>query len=320
MTLKIVVIGYGEMFAAIIKSCIEAGHDVVGVMRHEKVLSSPLKLFFKNIFAPSHDYNYIKSLRLHEIKAQSANSEEFAHEVLKLNADLIFVASWSERLKRETIILPKLACINCHPSLLPKYRGPNPYLQVIKHAETQTGVTFHLMDTSLDTGEILLQKIVPILPNDTGKILRTRCANTARECIKELLFNLQNNVIFPVKQDENYASYFPQINFKDVLLDFSKNSTELDRQLRAITDWQACYFRYKNDFFKVKKHVIHDNTTKYNKVGTIVDIKKRNMSILLSDNKIIELQNVELYGFWKHYLTRIYLTLLIKKGASIYEP
>ncbi len=317
MAFKIVVLGYSEMFAAVIQACLASGNKIVGVMRHERVLDNPVKLFFKDIFIPSKDYSYIKSFNLPEIKARSANSQEFRDEILKLNPDMIIVASWGEKLKKETIMLPKIACINCHPSLLPRYRGPNPYMQVIKHSEKETGVTFHIMDEGYDTGPILMQKNVPILPGDTGKVLRSRCAQTAKEALIELLLEMQSDILIPIPQKESIASYYPQITADDVLISFKNTSTNIDAQIRSIISWQKCYFRHKREFFIINKFKIVDNTTKHEKPGTIVKKSGSSISVLCKDNKIIEFTSLKLYKGIKSLFTGLYIKFCVKVGSVI---
>ena len=67
--LKIVVIGYGQMFTSLIQGSFDYGGDVVGVFRYENVKIHPFLLFFKNIFAPSRDYTFVKSRKINEIKS-----------------------------------------------------------------------------------------------------------------------------------------------------------------------------------------------------------------------------------------------------------
>jgi methionyl-tRNA formyltransferase len=155
--MKIIVIGYSQMFASLVLGSIEAGHQVVGILRHDRILLDSFWLKIKDIFAPSKDKSFIDAYNLNEIKAQSVNSQKFIKEALKLNPDIIFVASWSEKISQKVINLPKIGCINCHPSLLPKYRGPNPYAQVIKTVKKKK-YTFSFVDNNYDTGPILHQQ------------------------------------------------------------------------------------------------------------------------------------------------------------------
>ena len=148
--LKVVIIGYGEMFNNAIAGALDSGSKIVGVFRHDRVKYPRFIRWIKDKINPDTDYNYIQSYKLHEIKATSANSDSFRKQLLSLNPDIMIVASWSEKLEKLTYDMPKTATINLHPSLLPKYRGPNPYIQVIKNREEKTGITIHLVDDGLD--------------------------------------------------------------------------------------------------------------------------------------------------------------------------
>lgn len=244
--LKIVIVGYGQMFTSLIQGSFDCKADVVGVFRYENVKIPPFLLFFKNIFAPSRDYIFIKNRKLYDIKARSVNSTKFKNEILRLNPDIILVGSWGEKFQKDVINLPKIATINTHPSLLPKYRGANPYSRAIMAGETKSGVTFHLMDENFDTGAILAQEEVNILPYDTGASLKTKITAVARKAVCELLIKLSRDIIIPLKQNESRASYAPQIKEEDVYVNPEKTSVEIYNQIRGLFGFTSCI--YKNNY------------------------------------------------------------------------
>ena len=313
--MKVVVLGSGEMLINLIAGSRDAGCEVVGVFRHEKVRRSPVKRIIKDIFNPSLEYSYIKSYNLYEINATKANSADFKKEILKLNADIILVGNWSEKLKKHIIDLPKIATINVHPSILPKYRGPNPYLQVIKNKERETGVTFHLMDENFDTGEILYQKKIDINPQDTGLELRTKIAAVAREGVCELIEQFDKEVIIPIKQDESSSSYFSNIDENEVMIDFSKPADEIFSKIKALHPWYKCYFSYGKKFFIPDPYKIEilDSNTKKNSPGSIVQAvsKKKSLTILCGDNKLLKFEDLRLYKI-PNFLTGFYIKFNIE--------
>ncbi len=296
--LKVVIIGYGEMFTNMIAGTLDSGSQIVGVFRHDRVkYIRPLR-WLKDKFNPNCDYNYVQSYRLHEIKANSANSESFRRQLLKLNPDIMIVASWSEKIKKEIFDIPKIATINVHPSLLPKYRGPNPYMRTILNEETQTGVTFHLMDENFDSGAILDQRTVEITKSDTGKELKAKTVLKARGAICELLEKLSEDVIFPIAQNEANATYYstefdPQITFKET-------AEKTSAQIRCIHPWSNTYFFTRKYVFVPNPYqiTITENTTPYTEPATIVDTnaKNKSLTIVTGDNKLIHLAGLKLYG------------------------
>jgi len=309
---KVVIVGYGTMFANLISGCMSAGYEPVGVFRYEKVKYNHFLLALKDIFIPSKDKAFINGYNLHEIDADSVNSENFRKELIKLNVDIVFIGSWGEKFEKKTINIPKIATINCHPSLLPKYRGPNPYVATILNNESKTGVTFHLVNEKFDSGAILKQVEVEIKPDDTGKTLRERCASVAGEEIEKLLKELDSEFIVPVNQNEERATYFPQYSEKDLLLNFENSAEEIDRRIRAFIPWAKCFIPHKNRFFTFSNHKIIDEKTDC-KCGTLLSKAGKDLVIACGDGKKIEFSEVKIYK--KSYLfTKLYTAFSLKTG------
>ena len=314
--LKVVVIGYGDMFNNIIAGTLDSGSKIVGVFRHDRVKYPRFIRWIKDRINPDMDYSYIQSYKLKEIKATSANSESFRKQLLKLNPDIMIVASWSEKLEKATFDMPKTATLNVHPSLLPKYRGPNPYVQVIKNREKKSGVTIHLMDDGIDTGAILDQREVEILPSDTGKELKIKTSLTARGAICELLQKMSEDVVFPVMQKEDKATYFS--NDFDTDIDFSKPIEDTVAQIRAIHPWGRCYFYHKGHAIYPNPYrlVIIDSDNEGRQIGEVVatDFKDRSITVVCPDNKLLRMGDVKLYGTYRKFLTKGYIRRAVKIG------
>ena len=320
--LRVVILGYGEMLSNLIAGTLDSGSQLVGVFRYDRVRKSRFKRWLDDLFNPAVDYNYIKSYKIDEIKATSANSEQFRNMLMKLKPDVVLVGSWGERIEKATFMIPRLATINVHPSLLPKYRGPNPYLQTIKHCETQSGISFHLMDENFDTGSILRQSIVEIAPDDTGKELKERTVLIARLEICELLKSLDEDLIIPLSQDESKASYYSQIESLDTMLDFSKTADEVSAHIRALHPWSKAYFCYGGEFFVANPYHIEvlENKTDINDCGIILakNPKEKSLIITCANNSMIKLSRVNLYGNYIKFLTGLFIKYRIKIYDRVY--
>ena len=297
--MKVVLLGKGEMLANLIRGVRLSGSDIVGVFRYERTVYSRLRLWFHDFFQSSSDVTLIKQYKLHEIKCKSANSEQFKKEILRLNADIILVGTWKERLRKDIIDLPVIATINVHPSYLPKYRGPNPYLQTILHGEKQSGITFHLMSEEFDKGAILLQQKIDILDGDTSKELKNRTVFQARLLTCDLLKKLDKQLIEPVEQDENGASYYPNITGDEKMLDF-KNQTSIDiiNTIRALYPYLPTYITINDKFLKVNPYKV-EITDFEGEPAQIIDksIKERSLTICCSDKKALRFSDLKLYKF-----------------------
>lgn len=313
--LKVVIVGYGEMFTNLIAGALDSNCKIVGVLRKEVCKHNWLTRKIKDIINPSIEYNYIKSYNLPEINVKSVNSKEFRKILLKLNPDIILVGSWFEKFEKETFRIPKIATINAHPSLLPKYRGPNPYFWTIKNGETKSGITLHLIDERYDTGAILAQEEVEIKPDDTGETLKKRTVLTARFVARALLNSLGEDIIIPLQQREDKSSYYSHP--EGLELDFTKSAEENYNTIRAIHPWGKCWFYHKSNPIAPNPETtsIINNYTEYQEAGTIVDIEynTNTVSILCSDNKILKMGNI------KHYsnLDKIFTSNYIKRDMNI---
>ncbi len=306
--LKVVIVGYGEMFTNLIAGTLDAGCEIVGVLRGDRRNYNPLVRRIKDSIVPSMDFAYIRSYGLPEIKARSVNSEEFKTALLKLNPDVVLVGSWGEKIKKEIFSIPRLGFINAHPSLLPLYRGANPYYQVIKHGEDLSGISLHLVDEKFDSGAILFQRGVEVLPDDTGESLKKRTVLIARGAVFELLKKLQEDVIIPLTQQEERATYFSSKEM-DVMLDFNKPAAEVHAHVRAIYPWGKTFFAVGKEFLSPNpcKTYVLDNNTSVVTAGKLIEVSplEKGVSIVCGDGKLIRFEDVELYK--KPWLTRLFL-------------
>lgn len=308
------------MLANIIESAIESGVEIAGVFRYERMALHLHKRIFHDLFKTSHDLTLIKKYKLPEIKCKSANCNKFKNYVLKTNADIIITGTWKEKLSSEVIKMPKIGTVNLHPSLLPRYRGPNPYMQVIKRGEKKTGITLHLMDENFDTGAVLLQKEIDILPSDTSKELRERTFIAARELTSEFLRKIQNEVIIPIKQNESRASYFGNINADEKMLDFTKmTAEEMSAHIRALHPWLPCYITLGNQFLKVNpyKLKILKSSSYKDKAGEILDKdeKLRSLTIICKNNSALKMDDLNLYNILLRPFTKFFIKRInISKG------
>jgi len=308
--MKVVLIGKGKMFTNLLEGLLDAGSDIVGILRYEKIQYPKWKLLLKDFFNPSHEKTIINQHKLHEIQCNSANSEAFKKELIKLNTDILLVGTWGEKLRKEIINVPAIASVNVHPSILPKYRGPNPYLQNILHRETFSGITFHLMDENFDTGAILSQKKIKIFPNDTSKELKARTVFQARLMCAELMKKLEYGMVIPVAQNEKDMSYYPNINDYDKMLDFKKETAEeIQARIRALYPWLPAYVTYKDKFFipnPYKLKIIKANT---GNLGDIIntDYKINSITVQCPNGRALKMDDVKLYGFFNKPFTKSYI-------------
>jgi methionyl-tRNA formyltransferase len=180
--------------------------------------------------------------------ARIKNNDEFRVQLTALNPDAIIVVGYGRILPQWMVDLPRLGNINLHASLLPKYRGAAPIQWAIARGESTTGVTTMRIDAGLDTGDILLQKEIPIKPTDTAETIAPTLAAIGADLVVDTLHGLQAGTIEPRPQDHAKATLAPILKKEDGRIDFRGSAQEICNRLRGFQPWPGAYttFRSKN--------------------------------------------------------------------------
>jgi methionyl-tRNA formyltransferase len=174
------------------------------------------------------------------------NNAEFRAQLITLNPDAIIVVGYGRILPQWMIDLPRLGNVNLHASLLPKYRGAAPIQWAIACGEKMTGVTTMRIDAGLDTGDILLQKEIPITPSDTNETLAPTLAAIGADLIVETLFALQAGTIAPRPQDHAKATLAPILKKEDGRIDFHRTGQEICDRLRGFQPWPGAFTTFRS--------------------------------------------------------------------------
>ncbi|HCO11839.1 MAG TPA: methionyl-tRNA formyltransferase [Desulfonauticus sp.] len=237
---KIVFMGTPEFAATILEAVsLWDGGQIVGVYtqpdkpagRGRKVKCSPVK-----------ELALQKGLPL--FQPQNFKSVEEVEKLAKLQPDFLVVAAYGLILPRVVLDIPKIAPLNVHASLLPRYRGAAPIQRAILQGEKVTGITIMLMEEGLDSGPIVLQRAMAIDINDTAKTLHDDLAKLGAELIVEALEKMSAGKITPLPQPEHLATYAPKLSKEEGLVDFNRPAWEVHNQIRGLFPWPGAYFYF----------------------------------------------------------------------------
>jgi methionyl-tRNA formyltransferase len=173
---------------------------------------------------------------------------EFRAQLEALHPDATIIVGYGRIIPQWMIDLPRLGNLNLHASLLPKYRGAAPIQWAIARGESVTGVTTMRIDAGLDTGDILLQREMPISMDDTAETLAPNLAAVGAELVVETLRGLDGGQVKPTPQDHSLATLAPILTKEDGHMDFSRTATELFNRMRGFRPWPGAFttFRKKN--------------------------------------------------------------------------
>jgi methionyl-tRNA formyltransferase len=181
------------------------------------------------------------------------NNDEFRAKLTALAPDAIVVVGYGHIIPQWMLDLPPLGNINLHASLLPKYRGAAPVQWAIARGESVTGVTTMKIDAGLDTGDILLQRELPIAADDTSEMLAPRLASIGADLLVETLRGLQSESVHARPQDHARATLAPILKKQDGLIDFSRSATEIVNRLRGFQPWPGAYTIFRGNNLQVRK-------------------------------------------------------------------
>jgi methionyl-tRNA formyltransferase len=165
--------------------------------------------------------------------------------------DVIVVAAFGQLLPKSVLELPRLGCLNIHPSLLPRFRGASPVASAILAGDEFSGVTIMLMDQGLDTGPLLARAQIPVSPRDSTGSLTAKLAWLGAGLLGEVLVGWERGELTPRPQDEAGASYSGPIAKEEGEIDWGLPAVAIWRRVRAFNPWPGCYSRWRGRALKI---------------------------------------------------------------------
>ncbi len=158
-----------------------------------------------------------------------------------LGPDALVVVAYGRILGPDLLTLAPQGAVNVHASLLPRYRGAAPIQWALAEGERETGVTIMQMDEGLDTGDVLLQRVLPVAPGDTGETLSRKLARLGGEALVESLSLLEAGRILPVRQDGSKATLAPILTKEHGRIDWALPAAHILARLRAFSPWPGAW-------------------------------------------------------------------------------
>jgi methionyl-tRNA formyltransferase len=235
--MKLVICGTPSFAVPTLKSALRAGHDVALVVtqpdrpagRGQQMTPPPVKTTALEAG--------IRVTQPEKIK----NNLELRAELEAIHPDAILVVAYGRIIPKWMLDLPRFGNLNLHGSLLPKYRGAAPVQWAIANGEAATGATTMRLDEGLDTGDILLQREMPLAPDMTSEDVFPRLAEMGADLMMETLRGLESGSIAPRKQDEAHATHAPILTRDDGRMDFSRDAMTLYNRWRGFQPWPGAW-------------------------------------------------------------------------------
>lgn len=260
--LNVVFMGTPDFARDSLKALYEAKYNILAVVTNP---DKPKGRGMKLLPSPVKEYAIEKKLKLYQPE-KIRNNEEFIKEVKELKPDVICVVAYGKILPKELLEIPKLGCVNVHPSLLPKYRGSAPIQWAILNGDKKTGVTTMYMEEQLDSGDIILQEEIEIGDNQTtGEVWNILSQKGANLLVKTLeLF--KNKTAPRIKQGDNYT-IAPMLEKSDSKIDWeNKTAVQIKNLVRGLNPIMGAYAILngkKIKFWNVEVVTVDEFTNKF---------------------------------------------------------
>lgn len=235
--MRIVFMGSPEFALPTLDRLVESEHEIVAVYtqpdrpsgRGRKLTPPPVKTL-----ALAH------GLAVRQPK--SISNPDVVEDLRRLAPDAGVIAAYGQILRQAVLDVPPLGILNVHASLLPRWRGAAPIAASILAGDAETGATIMLVRRALDAGPMLGAARVPIGESDTTATLTQKVADEGANLLMEVLPRWARHEIAPVEQDESLATYAPQIEKADALIDWERQTTEeVWRCVRAYNPWPIAF-------------------------------------------------------------------------------
>jgi methionyl-tRNA formyltransferase len=234
--MRIVFIGTGEIGVPTLRALQKSEHKLLGIVtqpdkpagREQKITAPPVKA-------------EIVGSELPVLQPAKIKDSQAIEQIRALAPDVIVVMAYGQILPGAVLEIPKIACLNLHASLLPRWRGAAPIQAAIAAGDRETGITVMHMDEGLDTGDILLQRKLDIQVTDTGGSLHDRLAEIAPEALLEALRLLASGTALRVPQDKQLATYAPKLTREAGRINWSEPAVVIERKIRAYSPWPGAF-------------------------------------------------------------------------------
>ncbi len=187
--------------------------------------------------APSEVGTVAARHKLPALKPVKVRTPEFLVEIKSYDPDLLVVAAYGRILPQPILDAAKLAPINVHASLLPRFRGAAPIEGAILSGDAETGVTIMRITAVMDSGPIILRRAIPIASDDTQGSLKSKLAELGASALLDALDLYARGAAVETPQDESLATYTKQIRKEDAVIDWSADAARIERMTRAFDPW-----------------------------------------------------------------------------------
>ena len=289
-TLKLVFMGTPSFSIPVLSHLTENGHEVVKVYtrpdsrsgRNQRPNPSPIKIF-------------ARTRGLSILDPISLKPKDIQDELASLSPDLIVVSAYGLILPRRILDIPTQGCLNIHPSLLPKYRGPSPVSSAIAQGESHTGITIMLINELVDSGPIIAQRKIQIPPQENASEMISKLFQIGACLLVKILPDWIDGKIKAVSQNNEQATYTKRLIKRDGDIDWNLTPTKIVNQILGFYPWPGSYTRWNGKLLKILEATVSNQFGSSTKPGLVISLSGDALGIT-TPNGVVKILRLQLEG------------------------
>ncbi len=243
---KIIFMGTPDFSVPVLKRIIDEGYEVIAV-----VTQPDRPVGRKRVLTPPPVKVEAVKQGIPVYQPEKIREKEELEKIIRLKPDLVVTAAFGQILPNELLEAPKFGCINVHASLLPELRGGAPIHYSILQGKEKTGITIMYMAEKLDAGDILTQAELIIEEEDNVGTMHDKLSKVGADLLAETLPKLLNGELSPIKQDEEKATFAPNIKRSAEKIDWSKTGEAIYNHVRGLNPWPVAYTLLNGSVLKI---------------------------------------------------------------------
>ena len=249
----------------------------------------------KQVLSPSPVKVMAQKFNLQVLQYSTLKSPEVIEKIKSFDAVCAVVASYGKIIPQEILTAFPKGCINLHPSLLPKYRGPSPIQTAIFNGDSTTGTSIMVLDAELDHGPILAQKKIKIAASDTYLTLHNKLAEISTELLVKVLPRYLSGKVTITAQNHKKATFTKLLTRQDGKIDWRRSAPEIHNQIRAFTPWPGTWAVLNGKRLKILR--AHPATALDQKLNP-GEVSQKSKKILIGCglNGVLEVGELQLEG------------------------
>lgn len=294
---SVIFMGTPKFSAPILQSLIDHDYDVLAV-----VTQPDRRVGRKHVLTASPVKEVAVANGIEVLQPEKIGGSPEMARAIALAPDLIVTAAFGQFLPTKLLKAAKVAAVNVHASLLPKYRGGAPVHYAIMNGDKETGVSIMFMEKKMDAGDVLSQRAIPITDQDDVGSMFDKLSVVGRDLLLETLPKLLAGDITPVKQDPAQVTFAPTIKSDEERVDISLSAHLIDCKVRALRPFPTAHVYLNGVRTKLWHVTILDQQTDL-EPGQLVSRDKHHLAIATGEHGVLSLDEIQPAGKPKMSIT-----------------